>query len=312
MVTVLPDDFNFAALDSPTFKEDAVREEIVAPILRALGYRPTGDVRVERGKPLKHPFVMLGTTKRNLSLVPDYLLYKADRSLAVLDAKAPDEPIVNSVHVEQAYSYAIHPEVRCGHFGLCNGRELIVWDVASLEPVLRISAREINKRWGEVQKALLPEFLEKPFKREFRTDFGVAAQMTNLDLTTTALIGFHVDMIGRVDDATLTATCGAEIGGMDFMASFDMPASLLPELLACLPTGKRQEVNAALARAPFCVLVDGKIQIDVGAKLGVPTQGEHESFIPLLVTDLLKATYAADFQYPKELKGDVPSSVYRL
>jgi len=31
-------DFDFDVLNSPGFKEDSVREEIIAPLLRALGY----------------------------------------------------------------------------------------------------------------------------------------------------------------------------------------------------------------------------------------------------------------------------------
>ena len=40
--------FDFSALDDPTFKEDAVREEIIAPLLRRAGYRPAGVLRVQR------------------------------------------------------------------------------------------------------------------------------------------------------------------------------------------------------------------------------------------------------------------------
>src|SRR5579863_6711621 len=46
-----------SVFDDPGFKEDAVREEVIAPLLRRLGYLPTGAVRVERSKPLVHPFV---------------------------------------------------------------------------------------------------------------------------------------------------------------------------------------------------------------------------------------------------------------
>ena len=260
---------------------------------------------------MKHPFVMLGTTKRRLTLVPDYLLCRGDRPLAVLDAKAPDEPILDSEHVEQAYSYAIHPEIRCGHFALCNGRDLNVWEVSTLKPVLQVSAREINARWDDVQKALLPEFLEKPFKRTFRLDFGIAAKMTGLHVETTALRGFHVDLLGIVDESTLTATCGANVGGIDFMASFDFPRSLLPELLVCMPLDKQREVSAALSRSPFCIAISGKIRVDVGTRLGAPTQGLHETFIPFLVTHLLSATYLPDFRYESAM-DEPPEHVPRL
>ena len=81
-------DFDFSALDDPTFKEDAVREEIIAPILRRAGYRPTGPLRVQRSQPLKHPFVMIGSKKHPVSIVPDYTLFHEDRALMILDAKS--------------------------------------------------------------------------------------------------------------------------------------------------------------------------------------------------------------------------------
>ena len=114
--------FDFSVLDDASFKEDAVREEIVAPILRKLGYRPSGAQRVVRSKSLTHPFVMIGSKKHPVSIVPDYTLFHDDTPLMVLDAKAPNQPIVACQNVEQVYSYAIHPEVRCEHYSLCNGR----------------------------------------------------------------------------------------------------------------------------------------------------------------------------------------------
>jgi hypothetical protein len=38
-------DFDFALLDTREFKEDSVREELVVPILKNLGYRPSGTTK---------------------------------------------------------------------------------------------------------------------------------------------------------------------------------------------------------------------------------------------------------------------------
>lgn len=48
-------DFNFSELESPDFKEDSVREELIKPILNALGYRSSGANKIIRSKALKHP-----------------------------------------------------------------------------------------------------------------------------------------------------------------------------------------------------------------------------------------------------------------
>ena len=96
-------DFDFSVLE-PDFKEDAVREEIIAPIIRRLGYRPGGPMQVLRSKSLIHPFVMIGSKRHAVNIIPDYTLYAGEQALAVLEAKGPQESIVHSHRVEQAYS----------------------------------------------------------------------------------------------------------------------------------------------------------------------------------------------------------------
>lgn len=47
--------------DDPDFKEDSVRELIIAPMLKKLGYLPSGTHRVARNKTLRNPFIRVGT-----------------------------------------------------------------------------------------------------------------------------------------------------------------------------------------------------------------------------------------------------------
>src|SRR5258708_5322375 len=47
-------DFDFSLLDSTDFKEDSVREEIIQPILKALGYSAGGKNRIIRSLALSH------------------------------------------------------------------------------------------------------------------------------------------------------------------------------------------------------------------------------------------------------------------
>ncbi|MBI2059601.1 MAG: type I restriction enzyme HsdR N-terminal domain-containing protein [Nitrospirae bacterium] len=166
-------DFDFSALDEPAFKEDAVREELVAPLLKRLGYSPTGRFKVVRSKALVHPFVMIGSKRYPVNIVPDYTLLVDDEPLLVLDAKRPGESIVKSHHVEQAFSYAIHPEVRCNTYGLCNGQDLVLYDVRRTGPIFKIALADTDKRWGEVVRAFDPRALRIPEIRHFKFDFGL-------------------------------------------------------------------------------------------------------------------------------------------
>ena len=148
--------FDFTLLDSPAFKEDSVREELVLPVLNALGYTVGGPNRIIRSKQLEHPFLTVGSKRRPISFIPDYLLTMGPNFAFVLDAKGPEEEIKSGNNVEQVYSYAIHPEIRVEQFALCNGREFILFDVRQKEPVLYFHLSEIEKHWPNVQKHLAP------------------------------------------------------------------------------------------------------------------------------------------------------------
>src|ERR1019366_9459330 len=98
--------FDFNVLNESHYKEDAVREDIVAPILKKLGYSASGSNRMIRSKPLVHPFVQIGTKPHRVNIIPDYLLEVKGRYVFTLDAKAPNENIRKGRNVEQAFSYA--------------------------------------------------------------------------------------------------------------------------------------------------------------------------------------------------------------
>jgi DNA modification methylase len=160
----------------PDFKEDSVREEIILPILNELGYRADGVNRIVRSKKLVHPFVNIGSQRRKINLIPDYLLVVENKPAWILDAKAPDESIESGQNVEQAYSYAIHPEIRAKVFALCNGRELIVFQIDQTEPVFYAHLSEIGGHFYRIYELLSPQaFKGSTLTVAERTDFDYAA-----------------------------------------------------------------------------------------------------------------------------------------
>lgn len=146
--------FDFQQLDSPDFKEDSVREVLILPLLQQLGY---DQQHIVRSKSLQHPFVKIGSKKRKVTLIPDYLLKVADNYAWVLDAKAPHEEIKTGDHIEQVYSYAIHPEVRTKYFALCNGYEFVLFRLEAEQPVLCFQLAEIEYYWQTLQNYLAPQ-----------------------------------------------------------------------------------------------------------------------------------------------------------
>ncbi len=146
-------DFDFTILDSPDFKEDSVREVIILPIIQHLGYIQN---QIVRSKALAHPFLKIGSKKRAINLVPDYLFKIEDNFAWVLDAKAPNEDIMQGGNVEQVYSYAIHPEIRTKFFALCNGREFILFRQDEAQPLLFFQIKDIAQHYDQLERYLSP------------------------------------------------------------------------------------------------------------------------------------------------------------
>ncbi|MDI5949562.1 DNA methyltransferase [Flavobacterium yafengii] len=146
-------DFKTIATD-PDFKEDSVREVIILPILKELGYTQENIVR---SKTLQHPFLKIGSKKRPINLIPDYTLKVENNFAWVLDAKAPNQKIINDDNVEQVYSYATHPEIRSNYFTLCNGLEFSIYRTSDTDkPVLFFEIENIERHWEDLKLFLSP------------------------------------------------------------------------------------------------------------------------------------------------------------
>lgn len=144
---------NFNTLFTSDFKEDSVREVLILPIIQRLGYAQD---QIIRSKTLAHPFIKVGSKKRAINLVPDYLFKIEDAYAWVLDAKAPNENITQGDNVEQVFSYATHPEIRTKFFALCNGREFALFRTDEQTPFLTFLLKEIDVHWETLERYLSP------------------------------------------------------------------------------------------------------------------------------------------------------------
>ena len=87
-------DFDFSLLDNKDFKEDSVREDIIAPLLKELGFESK---KSQEGLTLKRSVkltsdTILGSNKSIKAkdlIIPDYVLYIEGEVQCILDAKAP-------------------------------------------------------------------------------------------------------------------------------------------------------------------------------------------------------------------------------
>ncbi|MBI5675864.1 MAG: type I restriction enzyme HsdR N-terminal domain-containing protein [Nitrospirae bacterium] len=178
--------FDFRRLDSdPDFKEDSVREVIILPILKELGYRQKDIVRSKR---LQHPFLKIRNKKRPINLIPDYVLKVEENYAWVLDAKAPDQKLTDSDNLEQVYSYASHPEIRSTYFALCNGREFALFRrEQDNKPVLNFALNEIEHYWDKMKMFLSPDSFQAGKQFSYDTT-NATAKPTGFDYSNRPLL----------------------------------------------------------------------------------------------------------------------------
>lgn len=287
-------DFDFNLLESPDFKEDAVREEIVFPILKKLGYSASSKNKIIRSKNLKHPFHYFGVKKYNVNIVPDYTFEIDDESKWILDAKRPTENITEGKNVGQAYSYAVHPEIQSDFFCLCNGKEVTIFSVKKNKLILNFHIKDLKNYWNQLEEILGPEFVKKPYLKEFHPDFGLFLLRIADDEKFYSPLKFPFEalhFIGKLNEKeySINGTVGIKhesFEGNKYAATFDFQEKEYQEFLSILPIELRKNIIKSLSSQPFRYYNSEpeKFHFNIYATLGTAIHtNEDESYLPLKV-----------------------------
>lgn len=148
--------------------ETDVREEVIAPLIRKLGYQTGSEHNVIRELGLTYNQAQLGRQKKSdppLRGKADYLLEAGGRVRWVIEAKAPSAPLDAAVEA-QAWTYANHPEVRAVYFMVTNGRLFRLYRTINgpdMPPVLEFSYDEISSRMLAITNTLSPNGMLRDF-----------------------------------------------------------------------------------------------------------------------------------------------------
>ena len=280
--------FNFELLNNPEFKEDSVREELLVPLLTKLGYSASGECGIIRSKQLVHPFVMIGTQKRKINIIPDYILTYKNNPIIVIDAKAPDKSLVKSFHAEQAFSYAIHPEIRVFRYALFNGRQLVVYDVDKYAPILIVEIQKIEERWKEVESVLSAEFVLNPEKLNYVEDLGLFMKKAGMtEEGTQHFIPMKIYDIAMYSVGNYTSFSAAEFATNQKMgASIDYTQEQLEQILSIVSKEKREVIKEALKQHPYHIYLKTPIPVVVETRLGELQKCKKDEFVPFIVTKI--------------------------
>ena len=277
------------------FKEDSVREEIVTPLLKCLGYSAfDGAYRIIRSPRLEHPFIRQGTKSHKITVIPDYLIQVNGTNAFIMDAKSPGENIVSGKHVEQAYSYAIHPQIQVDLFVLCNGKEISVFHVKKQEPVLHLFFTQITQNEsaaGRLFECLSPQAFMNPHLFDYKPDYGMWCIKNGIGLD--VLQSFHdcyITEVARLDDRTFTfmAVIGRD---EEYLASFDFDLLLFEDFMSQVPDDLKEEVWNNVRKSPFKYIAENKeksFALNFTACLSDRiVKNANEVYLPLVVKEFI-------------------------
>ncbi|HCS50038.1 hypothetical protein [uncultured Rubinisphaera sp.] len=282
------DEFDSSLLSDPEFKEDSVREEIVVPILKRLGYSASGPNKIIRSKGLLHPFVMIGSKKHPVNIIPDYLLCSDGRPGFVLDAKEPNANLVKSKHAEQAYSYAIHPEVRVRFYALCSGRQLVAYDTQGVAPIFVLDFEDIDSNWGLIESVLSPKNVSAFVQTYFQPDYGTTVMKMGYPTGFQFIFSFVKFLqFSWVRDDLYSMSVGSPIGDQIHLASFDANEKIFNRILGFTDSENRDYILEYLAPGHM-VTAKRPIYLSLNAIVGEETRGQFETFVPFSILDVIR------------------------
>jgi hypothetical protein len=284
------DGFPFEALEDDDFREDSVREEIIVPIVKALGYSVTPPNKIIRSKPLEHPFISVGSARKKVMCIPDYLFEVDGKYAWVLEAKSPTENILSGKHVEQTYSYAIHSEIRVPLFALCNGKEFVLFSISDPEPILHFDLRSTSHYFPNLKKHLSPVNVHASgFK--LAKDFGLHLKRLGFhDFQSIIFPAVPILSICQLDPDQFTINTGIKSEeGDNYVMSFDFGEKVLLQFQGKIPD---QAIKLLLQRKPESrqqvQFPDGAFLVTIDCRVGTELQeNKNEIFLPFIINRVL-------------------------
>lgn len=158
-------------LNFDDMNEADVRAEVIDPVLRSLGYCSGTDNNIlrERQIELRYTKMFLGRKNSRKDVIlrgrPDYICEVRGLTRWALEAKPPSEDITHD-DVQQAHSYAFHPDLCAPLFILCNGKSFHIYETQrgpASSPLALITYDELRQKPYLLDNILGPTALRRRF-----------------------------------------------------------------------------------------------------------------------------------------------------
>lgn len=287
----LYENFNFSLLDDPRFKEESVREELIAPLIKDIGYSNSSNMQIIRNFRLQHPFVSIGSSRKKVTLIPDYLMQVKGRPAWILEAKSPFEQIDNSRHIEQAYSYAIHPEIRVNYFALCNGHHFTLYNISRPKPLFHISLKAIDLFRNMLKELIAPvnvfTYPDEGLKKDLglhikRLGFNSSDSILMININPLTIIKYKDDLF------SFSAPVGDE--ETVFMGTFDFNLEVAQQLKPIL--GEHNFFHLMQPTKGRQLQFNLGEQLNINMKVSLPSndnliENEKEIYLPLIIKEFI-------------------------
>lgn len=282
--------FDLELVNNTEFKEDSVREEIILPIIKGLGYGANKPNQIIRSRKLLHPFVSIGSKRKEIYIIPDYLFEVDNKPAWILDAKSPSESIVNSKHVEQAYSYSIHSDVRVKFFALCNGLEFALYNIEEIKPILHFPVKALPLYWETLRQFLTPEYVFTKNPLKYCKDLGLHLKRLGFDSFESLIFpNVPITNIGQMDPDFFSISGTVVDNGEKYVVTFDFGADVFEQLKGKIPDNaikilsiRKPDSRQAVKFGDRAFIVN--IECKIGSKL---EENEKEIFLPLWINAIL-------------------------
>lgn len=229
--------------------EPTVRAEVLDPLLRRLGYRHNTDMDILREHQFRYPKVRLGRTSNADAKIigyPDYICSARGIATWVLEAKAEGESLGTDAD-EQAFSYAVHPEIRAIYYCLSDGKRFLIYSTLAPvgnPPLLDVSLENEVSALAALNSFLSAESLARTVKERASiadaTDFKVIvgkAHFKSIDWNILGNAAIKTDATAEVEkqlnllDGTIYPIEGGMISQQD------------DELNVCITLGGQSEAD---------------------------------------------------------------------
>lgn len=153
------------ALNFDGMNETDVREIIVRPLLHRLGYSYGAEANIRTEVTLKYPSAFLGRKKPGkdpkLAGRADYICEVISYGRWVVEVKPPSE-VVGIDAVQQAHTYAAHPEISAAFILLTNGRRFELYRTGALDtPLLAFDHDQLEQSLLSLFNIVGPDAIKK-------------------------------------------------------------------------------------------------------------------------------------------------------